>query len=232
MMKPFLMSGEKDNLKIVFAGTPEIALPGLEALLNEGHEVVGVITREDAPVGRKRVMTASPVADFAQKNNIPVLKTNKPREAVTEWVQGLSADLGVVIAYGGLLKQDLLSAPKRGWVNLHFSKLPKWRGAAPVQRALMAGETLIGVSVFRLVEALDAGDVISVDEWHYELGTPASEVLESLASKGAKTLTNAVDIIGADPNAGEAQTGEASYAHKLNRVDAKLDPNQSSTEML
>lgn len=210
-------------MRIVFGGTPEVAVPGLAALIESGHEIVGVITREDAPVGRKRVLTQSPVAEYAQKIGLPVFKANRLGDDALEWVKNLDAQLGVVIAYGGLLKSDMLEAPEHGWINLHFSTLPKWRGAAPVQRALMQGETDIGVTVFRLVEALDAGAIVSNDEHYFPQGTSAGEVLTELSVLGSQTLLRAVAEISNDPEAGRQQEGDSSYAHKLSREDGKLN---------
>ncbi|HUH53014.1 MAG TPA: methionyl-tRNA formyltransferase [Microbacteriaceae bacterium] len=219
-------------MRIVFAGTPDLAIPGITALIEAGHEIVGIITRADAPLGRKRILTPSPVAEYANTHSIPVFKANTLAEEATSWVENLNADLGVVIAYGGLLKTPMLNATKNGWINLHFSELPKWRGAAPVQRALIAGETNLAVTVFRLVEALDAGEIVATDKWDITPGTSAGEALNFLAQVGAETLLKAVDEIANDPTAGEAQTGDATYAHKLSRVDGKLDFTRKSTEVV
>ncbi|MEJ6489332.1 methionyl-tRNA formyltransferase [Leucobacter sp. USCH14] len=210
-------------MRIVFAGTPEFAVPSLEALRAAGHEIVGVITRADAPLGRKRMLTPSPVAVAAQAHGIPVLKTNRLGDDATEWVRGLHPDLGVIVAYGGLVREPLLGLPEHGWINLHFSELPKWRGAAPVQRALEAGEQRLGVTVFRLVEALDAGDVLTRDAQEFPEGTPAGEALTRLATHGTDALVEAVAVLAADPGAGAPQLGEPSYAQKLAREDGRLD---------
>lgn len=220
-------------MRIVFAGTPEFAVPSLHALVKAASvepsphhttiEVVGVLTREDAPLGRKRVLTPSPVAQAAEELGLPVYKANKLDDAATEWVRALNADLGVIVAYGGLVREPLLSLPAHGWINLHFSELPAWRGAAPVQRALMAGEQELGVTVFRLVAALDAGAVLTRDAKTFAPGTSAGVALTELASFGTEALLGAVRMLETDPEAGEAQQGEASYAHKLGREDGKLD---------
>lgn len=219
-------------MRIVFAGTPEFAVPSLRAIARAGHEVVGVITREDAPLGRKRVLTPSPVADAAEELGVPTLKANRLDDAATEWVRGLDAELGVIVAYGGLVREPLLSLPEHGWINLHFSELPRWRGAAPVQRALQAGEQRLGVTVFRLVAALDAGDVLSRDSREFAAGTPAGDALTELAGFGTGALLDAVAILGDDPSAGEPQTGEASYAHKLARDDGRLDLSAPTARVL
>lgn len=221
-------------MRIVFAGTPEFAVPSLHALVkaagpaDPSHdvtnlEVVGVITREDAPLGRKRVLTPSPVAQAAEELALPVFKANKLDENATAWVRELGADLGVIVAYGGLVREPLLSLPRHGWINLHFSTLPNWRGAAPVQRALMAGEQELGVTVFRLVAALDAGAVLTRDEKTFVPGTSAGEALTELASFGTGALLDAVQALANNADAGEEQQGEPSYAHKLGREDGKLD---------
>ena len=219
-------------MRIVFAGTPEFAVPSLTALVSAGHDVVGVITRADAPLGRKRVLTPSPVAQAAKEIGIPVLKANRLDDAATEWVRTLAPELGVIVAYGGLVREPLLSLPTLGWINLHFSDLPRWRGAAPVQRALEAGEQRLGVTVFRLVAPLDAGDVVTSDAREFPAGTTAGDALTDLATFGTAALTAAVDALAADPSAGTPQTGEASYAHKLTREDGRLNLARPVDEVL
>lgn len=215
-------------MRVVFAGTPEFAVPSLRALAAAGHEIVGVITREDAPLGRKRVLTPSPVASAADELGLPVLKANRLGEDATEWARSLGADLGVIVAFGGLVREPLLSLPRHGWINLHFSDLPRWRGAAPVQRALMAGEERLGVTVFRLVEALDAGDVLTRDAYDVAPGTSAGSALTMLAERGTGALLSAVELLERDAAAGEPQVGETSYAHKLEREDGRIDPREHS----
>lgn len=235
-------------MRIVFAGTPEFAVPSLHALASVGEgvgeavgeatadhaqlEIVGVLTREDAPLGRKRVLTPSPVAQAATELGLPVHKANRLDEPATDWVRDLGADLGVIVAYGGLVREPLLSLPRLGWVNLHFSELPAWRGAAPVQRALMNEEQRLGVTVFRLVAALDAGDVLTRDHRDFEVGTSAGHALTELASFGTEALRRAIQLLAANPFAGEPQIGEASYAHKLDREDGKLDLSMPAASVL
>ncbi|WP_125098401.1 methionyl-tRNA formyltransferase [Leucobacter chromiireducens] len=219
-------------MRIVFAGTPEFAVPSLLALVEAGHEVAGVITREDAPLGRKRVLTPSPVAVAAEELGIPVLRANRLDDVATAWVAELDPELGVIVAYGGLVREPLLSLPTHGWINLHFSELPRWRGAAPVQRALEAGEQTLGVTVFRLVAALDAGDVLARDAREFPPGTSAGAALTELADFGTSAVRDAVDLLAAQPAAGEPQTGEATYAHKLTREDGRLDLTRPAAEVL
>lgn len=219
-------------MRIVFAGTPEFAVPSLRALVAAGHEVVGVVTREDAPLGRKRVLTPSPVAVAAEEHGIPVLRANRLDEAATAWVADLDPELGVIVAYGGLVRDPLLTLPAHGWINLHFSELPRWRGAAPVQRALAAGEQTLGVTVFRLVAALDAGDVLTRDAREFPAGTSAGQALTELAEFGTTAVLDAVALLASDPAAGEPQAGAESYAHKLTREDGRIDLARSAADVL
>ncbi|MDO4241213.1 MAG: methionyl-tRNA formyltransferase [Microbacteriaceae bacterium] len=219
-------------MRIIFAGTPEVAVPSLQALVAAGHEVCGVITREDAPFGRKRVLTPSPIAAAAAELDLPVFKANRLDGEAVAWAESLQPELGVVVAFGGLLRENMLVAPRLGWVNLHFSSLPRWRGAAPVQRALMAGESRLGVSVFRLVHELDAGDIVVLQEYDFVQGTSAGQVLADLAEKGTEPVLQAVDILTENPDAGTPQTGETSYAHKLERADGRLDFSLPAEQVL
>lgn len=226
------MNCKNGMMRIVFAGTPEFAVPTLSALAKSGHELVGVITRSDARLGRKRVLTPSPVAQAATELGIDTWKTNRLDEAATEWVAEKDPDLGVIVAYGGLVRAPLLETPRHGWINLHFSELPQWRGAAPVQRALMAGEQRLGVTVFRLVEALDAGAVLTRDAYEVPPGTAAGDALTTLAEFGTGTVTAAITALEQDPGAGEPQTGPATYAHKLSREDGRIDLSRPVSEVL
>lgn len=219
-------------MRIVFAGTPEFAVPSLHALVAAGHEIVGVLTRADAPLGRKRVLTPSPVAQAAETLGLPVYRTNILDAAATDWVSALHADLGAIVAYGGLVRDPLLQMPRLGWINLHFSELPKWRGAAPVQRALEAGEQRLGVTVFRLVAALDAGAVLTEDSIDFPVGTSAGRALTELAQFGTDALVRAVAVLDADSDAGVPQQGEPSFAQKLSREDGKLDVSSTSATLL
>ncbi len=146
------------EVRLVFAGTPEPALPALEAIVASPHELVAVVTRPDAPAGRGRRLTPSPVGARAEELGVPVLKPDHPRDPeFQEALRALSPDCCPVVAYGALLPQSALDIPVHGWVNLHFSVLPAWRGAAPVQHALLAGDEVTGATTFRIVRELDAG---------------------------------------------------------------------------
>jgi methionyl-tRNA formyltransferase len=210
-------------MKLVFAGTPQVAVPSLALLASSDHEIAAVVTRTDAALGRKRVLTPSPVAAAADALGLPVIKANRLDAAATESITALNADLGVIVAYGGLVREPLLSAPRLGWINLHFSLLPRWRGAAPVQRAIMAGDTETGAAVFQLVAELDAGAVFA------EISTPigrhatAGTLLESLSRSGAELLGRVVDDLAAGTGQAIEQSGEVTLAPKLTLDDARVD---------
>jgi methionyl-tRNA formyltransferase len=209
-------------MRLLFAGTPDVAVPSLERLLASDHEVVAVLTREDAPLGRKRVLTPSPVARAAEDAGIPLIKANRLTDEVTAAIADLDTDLGVIVAYGGLLREPLLSTPLHGWINLHFSLLPAWRGAAPVQHALLAGDSVTGASVFQLVRELDAGDMFGVLEHPIDPDATAGALLDELAQAGAGFLAGIVDAIGSGTAQAVPQAGKASLAPKLRIEDGRL----------
>lgn len=215
-------------MRIVFAGTPKVAVPSLAAMLESEHEVIAVITRDDAPQGRKRVLTPSPVGAFAAANGIPVIKANRLDDETTKEVMSLDADLGVIVAYGGLVREPLLSTPQRGWINLHFSLLPAWRGAAPVQHAVINGETETGVSVFQLVRELDAGALYTRQAYEIGPDQTSGELLADLAEFGAEALVACVSGIASGSLVPEPQEGAVTLAPKLSLDDARLDWSQSA----
>jgi methionyl-tRNA formyltransferase len=217
-------------LRIVFAGSPAAAVPSLRALAATDHEIVAVVTREDAPLGRKRVLTPTPVADAAEELGIPVLKANRiaPLEAR---IAALRPDLGVIVAYGGLIREPLLSTPRLGWINLHFSLLPRWRGAAPVQRALIAGDAETGAAVFQLVAELDAGPVFATLSQPVGRNQTAGHLLEVLAERGAGLVTAVVDELDAGSAHAVPQEGEVTLAPKLELADGRLDWSRPAAEL-
>ncbi len=218
-------------MRLVFAGTPEVALPSLEALVASRHDVVAVVTRPDAPAGRGRRLTPSPVAARGMELGLPVLKPVKPgdEDFVAELTR-LGPDACPVVAYGALLPQRVLDIPRLGWVNLHFSVLPRWRGAAPVQRAIMAGDEEIGSSCFSIVRELDAGDVFRSAAFPMPDAT-AGELLASLATSGAPQLLDALDAL----EAGETPTPQPSegitVAPKVTVADARIDWSRPAHEI-
>ena len=218
-------------MKVLYAGTPEVAVAPLNGLLEAGYEVVGVLTREDAPVGRKRVLTPSPVAARAQELGLPIIKANRWSDEVADAVAQLGADIAAVVAFGVLLPQSALDLLPQGWINLHFSQLPAWRGAAPVQRALMAGETEIYSNTFRIDAGLDTGPVFRSESATVgELDT-AGDILNRLAATGGSLLAATFDDI-ATGATGTPQTGEATHAAKLTIADGKVDFNRPFAEII
>lgn len=219
-------------MRLVFAGTPAVAVPSLAALVDGPHEVAAVVTRSDAPLGRKRVLTPSPVAQAAEARGLPVIKADRLDAEATARIAALEPDLGVIVAYGGLVREPLLSTPAHGWINLHFSLLPRWRGAAPVQRALMAGDTETGASVFQLVAALDAGDVFAEERYAIPAGATAGDLLDTLADRGAPLLAGVVDGIADGTAVAVPQEGEPTLAPKLDLADGALDFTRTAHELL
>ena len=210
-------------MRLVFAGTPEVAVPSLEALHASSHEVVGCVTRPDAPSGRGRKLRPSPVATRAEELGIPVLKPEHPREpAFQEQLRALAPDACPVVAYGALLPRSALEIPTHGWINLHFSLLPRWRGAAPVQRAIMAGDTRTGTTCFRIVPALDAGPVFDVEEVALPEAT-AGQLLDQLARSGAQQLVRVMDAVEAGAQPTPQPDEGVTLAAKLTPDEARLD---------
>ncbi|MCM3501918.1 methionyl-tRNA formyltransferase [Microbacterium sp. P26] len=219
-------------MRLVFAGTPAVAVPSLRALASGPHEIAAVVTRDDAPLGRKRVLTPSPVAQAADELGLPIIKADRLDTDVTARIAELEPELGVIVAYGGLVREPLLSMPAHGWINLHFSLLPRWRGAAPVQRALMAGDAVTGASVFQLVAALDAGDVFAEERYEVPAGATSATVLDDLAEIGAPLLARVVDGIADGSATATAQQGEPTLAPKLTLDDGALDLTRDAESLL
>lgn len=210
-------------MKILYAGTPSVAVPPLAHLAERpGTEVVAVLTRTDAPVGRKKVLTPSPVAQEAQERGLPVLKANRIDAELTERIRGLGADVAAVVAYGALVPRAALDAVPHGWINLHFSLLPQWRGAAPVQRALMAGDTVVGASTFLLEAGLDTGPVVGTMTDELRPEDTAGTVLERLSRTAAPLLADSLRAVVEGTARPTAQQGEVSLAPKLTAEDGRV----------
>jgi methionyl-tRNA formyltransferase len=215
-------------MRLVFAGTPEVAVPSLEALLVSGrHEVVAVVTRPDAPAGRGRRLVASPVAARAEDVGIEVLKPRRPRdEEFLVRLREIAPDCCPVVAYGALLPKAALEIPRHGWVNLHFSLLPAWRGAAPVQHAVLAGDEVTGASTFLIEEGLDSGPVYGVTTETVRPDDTSGALLTRLAHSGAELLTATMDGIEDHTLVARPQPAEGvSTAPKLTVDDARVDWN-------
>ena len=212
-------------MRVVFAGTPEVALPALDAIAGSRHELVGVVTRPDAPAGRGRKLVASPVAERAAELGVPVLKPEHPRDPdFQEALRALRPDCCPVVAYGALLPQSALDIPPHGWVNLHFSCLPAWRGAAPVQHAIWAGDEVTGATTFRIVKAMDAGPTFGVMTERIREHDTAGDLLTRLAEGGAGLLVTTLDGIEDGALVAREQPEEGvSMAPKILVEDAQVD---------
>jgi methionyl-tRNA formyltransferase len=212
-------------MRVVFAGTPEVAVPSLDAIAASGHELVGVVTRPDAPAGRGRRLVASPVAQRAEELGVPVLKPDHPRDPdFQDALKALAPDCCPVVAYGALLPQPALDIPVHGWVNLHFSVLPAWRGAAPVQHAIWAGDEVTGATTFRIVRELDAGPTYGVMTETVRATDTAGDLLARLAEGGAGLLVATLDGIEDGSLEAREQPAEGlSFAPKITVEDARVD---------
>lgn len=212
-------------MRVVFAGTPDVAVPALDAIAESRHELVGVITRPDAPAGRGRTLVSSPVAQRAEELGVPVLKPVHPRDPeFQEALKALRPDCCPVVAYGALLPASALDIPPYGWVNLHFSVLPGWRGAAPVQHAIWAGEEVSGATTFRIVEELDAGPTYGLMTQTIRPDDTAGDLLARLAEGGAGLLVQTLDGIEDGTLEPREQPPEGlSHAPKIRVEDARVD---------
>ncbi len=211
-------------MRVVFAGTPEVAVPSLEAIAASSHELVGVVTRPDAPSGRGRRMESSPVAQRADALGITVLRpaSAKDPEFLAALAE-LAPDVCAVVAYGNLVPPAALEVPAHGWVNLHFSLLPAWRGAAPVQHALMAGDAVTGVSTFLLERGLDTGPVYGVMTETVRPDDTAGALLDRLSTAGSGLLVATLDGIESGELVARPQGGEGiSLAPKIEVADARV----------
>ncbi|WP_280397025.1 methionyl-tRNA formyltransferase [Nocardia carnea] len=204
-------------MRIVFAGTPDPAVPSLRRLIASRHEVVAVLTRPDAVAGRGRTLQRSPVGQVADEHGIPVLTPRKPADPeFADALKQLAPDCCPVVAYGALLPAEVLDIPRHGWINLHFSLLPAWRGAAPVQAAIAAGDEITGASTFRIEEGLDTGPVYGVVTERIAVTDTAGELLTRLAASGAALLEQTLN--GVEDGTLQAipqSTDGVSYAPKI-----------------
>lgn len=212
-------------MRLVFAGTPEPALPSLRALLDSRHEVVAVLTRPDAPAGRGRRLAASPVAEVAADAGLEVLKPPRPSDpAFLARLAELAPDACPIVAYGGLIPRAALDIPRFGWVNLHFSLLPAWRGAAPVQHAIRHGDDFTGAATFLLEEGLDTGPVFGVVTEQIRPTDTTGDLLDRLAQGGARLLVATLDgIEDGELRPVPQSPDDVSLAPKVTVDDARVD---------
>jgi len=218
-------------MRILFAGTPSTAADVLEGLISSGHEIVAVLTREDSPVGRKKVLTPSAVAEVALAHGLPTIKANKVSSAVLAEISQYQIDLAIVVAYGVILRREALDAIPNGWLNLHFSKLPRWRGAAPVQHAIWSGDKETAVTLFKIEEGLDTGPVLGLAESVIEPDETSGELLKRLSSIGVTLLNQELPRLYAGSFNLSQQQGSVTLAPKIQRVDARINFTSTSKKV-
>jgi len=219
--------------RVIFAGTPEFALASLTALVDAGITPVGVLTQPDRPAGRGKRLTASPVKQYAAERGIPVLQpvTLRDEDVVAE-LRALEPDIMIVAAYGLILPQEVLDIPRDGCLNVHASVLPRWRGAAPIQAAILAGDKTTGVSLMAMTAGLDCGPVHTVAEAAIGAEETAGELHDRLAALGGQLLVaNLRDILGGRLPPAEQDESAATYAHKIQKQDAELDWAQDALQL-
>jgi methionyl-tRNA formyltransferase len=213
------------SLKIIFAGTPEFSAVALQALLNSPHEVIAVYTQPDRPAGRGRQLTASPVKALALQNNLPVFQPISLRDEQQQKIlAALNADVMVVAAYGLILPSEVLQTPRWGCYNIHTSLLPKWRGAAPIQRAILAGDKITGVTIIKMDEGLDTGPMLLKKECAIKADDTSVTLHDRLAQLGAESMLAVLaGLEKYNATAAGQDNSQATYAHKIKKEEAQLD---------
>jgi methionyl-tRNA formyltransferase len=220
-------------MRLVFAGTPEFAAEHLQALLGSAHQVIAVYTQPDRPAGRGQKLMPSPVKQLAQRHGIPVYQPQTLRNAQAQAeLSALAPDLMVVVAYGLILPQAVLDIPRLGCINSHASLLPRWRGAAPIQRAIEAGDSTTGVTVMRMEAGLDTGPMLLKVTTPIGVDDTGGSLHDRLARLGPPAVLEAIEGLAAGTLEGETQDDtQATYAHKLNKHDARLDWARPAVEL-
>jgi methionyl-tRNA formyltransferase len=220
-------------LRVIFAGTPEFSVAALDALLASEHEVVAVYTQPDRPAGRGRKLRASPVKARALEHELPVLQPQTLRDAgVQAELAAFDADVMVVVAYGLILPKEVLALPRQGCLNIHASLLPRWRGAAPIQRAILAGDEESGVTIMQMDEGLDTGDMLVIRKTPISDEDTGGSLHDRLAALGAEALIEALAQVRADTLQPQPQDdSQACYADKLDKAEAILDWRQPATTL-
>lgn len=223
-------------MKIIFFGTPEFAIPTLETLYNEGgFDVVTVVTNPDEPVGRKKQFTPSPIKHFARHLNIKVLEPEKLKdnEELIEELKSLEADIAVVVAYGKILPAEYLTIPRLGFVNVHYSLLPKYRGATPIQSAILEGEEKTGITIMQIDEELDHGPILAQEEYPIEPQDNTVTLKKKFSKLGAVLLIKTLKQIKNGESVAENQDhAQATYTKKFTREDARIDWAKKTDEIL
>ena len=222
-----------EPLRIIYAGTPDFSVAALDALIASEHEVIAVYTQPDRPAGRGRDLKASPVKEKALQHDIPVYQPLSLKDAQAQQaLAALDADLMVVTAYGLILPSEVLDTPRLGCINIHASLLPRWRGAAPIQRAILAGDEKTGITIMQMDEGLDTGDMLAVAECVIEPHDTGASLHDKLMKLGAETLLSALPAIAEQRCVAEKQDDAlASYASKLSKAEAKVDWQSSALQI-
>lgn len=219
-------------MNIVFAGTPEFALPCLESVVASGHDLVGVLTQPDRPAGRGRRLAASPIKQRALELGVPVQQPQTLRdEAAFDALAGLAPDLIVVVAYGLILPKKVLALPEHGCINVHASLLPRWRGAAPIARAILAGDAETGVTLMQMAAGLDTGPMLVRRAVELDSRTTAGELHDELAALGARELAELLGRVGEALKGVPQNDDQATYAHRLDKAEAALDWRDSAVNL-
>lgn len=219
-------------LNVVFMGTPEFAVPSLAEIVANGHNVIRVYTQPPRPSGRGQKLTKSPVHQFAEIMGLPVETPESFRKpAVIDALEALNADVACVVAYGQILPQRALDAPTEGCLNLHGSLLPRWRGAAPVQRAIMAGDATTGVQIMQMAKGLDTGDVLLSETLDILPTDTTASLSDRMARAGAGMWPRILGAVERGAITPVPQTGEATYAHKIDKAEARIDWTRPAEEL-
>lgn len=221
------------SLKIIFAGTPDFAASALSALIDSEHDIVAVYTQPDRPAGRGRKLHSSPVKEFALEHNIPVLQPENLKQAETqEKLRTFNADVMVVAAYGLILPQVVLDIPRLGCLNIHASLLPRWRGAAPIQRAIAAGDKKSGITIMQMNAGLDTGDILQISSCPITDKDSGGDLHDRLAEIGATSILETLKILESDQLKATVQDDAlATYAHKLDKKEAIIDWQKSAADI-
>jgi methionyl-tRNA formyltransferase len=221
------------SLNVIFAGTPEFSAAALEALISSPHHVLAVYTQPDRPAGRGLKLTPSPVKECAIANNLPVYQpASLKSESEQEILAKFNADIMVVVAYGLILPAAILNTPRLGCINIHASLLPRWRGAAPIQRAIHAGDAKSGVTIMQMDQGLDTGDMLLTREYTLALDETSETLHDQLAKLGAQALLETLDLLAQNKIQPQAQDNKlTTYAHKISKEEALIDWQQSAREL-
>jgi len=219
-------------MNIVFMGTPDFAVPSLAEIISSGHNVIRVYTQPPRRAGRGKQMTKSPVHQFAELMGLPVETPESfRRPKVIDALEALNADVACVVAYGQILPQRALDAPTYGCLNLHGSLLPRWRGAAPVQRAIMAGDRKTGVQIMQMAKGLDTGDILLSEATDIHKTDTAETLSRRLSQLGAQMWPRVLGAVEREALSPTPQTGEPSYAHKIDKSEARIDWSRPAHEL-